>query len=219
MNYFAHGRNYIEDPYFLAGTAIPDWLSVVDRRVRARGKNAEKLIADNDPRTAAIARGIVQHHFDDRWFHQTRACSDLCWQFTVEIRDCLPTDDSLRVSFLGHILVELLLDATLIEEDHSRIEKYYQAIGSIDPQVVQDTVNQIAAQKTNQLTTMIGRFFEVRFLLDYLDDAKLLYRLNQVMQRVRLPEIPTQMLAILPRVRKLVKLRKKELLFGPAAAP
>ena len=33
MNYFAHGVRFLEDPYFLAGTAVPDWLSVVDRRV------------------------------------------------------------------------------------------------------------------------------------------------------------------------------------------
>ena len=38
MNYFAHGWNYVDAPYVLAGTAVPDWLSVVDRRVRARAR-------------------------------------------------------------------------------------------------------------------------------------------------------------------------------------
>ena len=36
MNYFAHGHRFVDDPYFLAGTAVPDWLSVVDRKVRVR---------------------------------------------------------------------------------------------------------------------------------------------------------------------------------------
>ena len=59
MNYFAHGRTFIDDPYFLAGTAVPDWLCVVDRRVRARSKPASDLIRDSDLRVAAVARAVV----------------------------------------------------------------------------------------------------------------------------------------------------------------
>ena len=29
MNYFAHAIRFLDDPYFLSGTALPDWLSVV----------------------------------------------------------------------------------------------------------------------------------------------------------------------------------------------
>ncbi len=71
MNYLAHGWPFLDDPYFLAGTAVPDWLSVADRQVRARGKQAVPLGNDDDLRVAAVARGIVQHHEDDRWFHET----------------------------------------------------------------------------------------------------------------------------------------------------
>src|SRR3984957_18435669 len=38
MNYFAHGIRFVDRPWFLAGTALPDWLSVIDRRVRLRPK-------------------------------------------------------------------------------------------------------------------------------------------------------------------------------------
>ena len=40
MNYFAHGREFVDEPYFLAGTAVPDWLSVVDRPTRIRSRQA-----------------------------------------------------------------------------------------------------------------------------------------------------------------------------------
>ena len=65
MNYFAHGRHFIDDPYFLAGTAVPDWLSVADRRVRVRARQAEQHVASDDPRVSRIAAGIVQHCRDD----------------------------------------------------------------------------------------------------------------------------------------------------------
>src|SRR5687768_7726430 len=112
MNYFAHGRRYVHDAYFLSGTAVPDWLNVVDRRVRVRSKAAQQFVDDSDPQVAALARGIVQHHYDDQWFHQTRAFAELSLRFTLEIRELLQPDDGFRPSFLGHILVELLLDAT-----------------------------------------------------------------------------------------------------------
>jgi hypothetical protein len=105
MNFFAHGQPYLDEPYFLAGTAIPDWLSVLDRRVRARTKLAEPFIEDPDENVAQIARGIIQHHVDDHWFHQSRAFTELSLDFTVRIRDWQTADAGLRPMFLGHILV------------------------------------------------------------------------------------------------------------------
>ena len=108
MNYFAHGLQFVQEPYLLAGTAVPDWLNVVDRRVRVRSKAALPFVDDPDDRTAAVARGVVRHHEDDAWFHRTRAFAELSWNFTVVIHDALSPDPGLRPSFLGHILVELL---------------------------------------------------------------------------------------------------------------
>ena len=59
MNYFAHGYRFVDSAYFLAGTAVPDWLSVADRKVRARSKGANQLLNDTDPRVAALAAGIA----------------------------------------------------------------------------------------------------------------------------------------------------------------
>src|SRR5438045_4126379 len=137
MNYFAHGRRFIHDPYFLAGTAVPDWLSVIDRKVRARSKNAAKFADAADPRVAAVARGVMKHHPDDGWFHQTRAFAELSLHFTVAVRDLLPPDDGLRPSFVGHILVELLLDSRLAEDAPGQLDAYYRAMESVDPPVVE----------------------------------------------------------------------------------
>ena len=57
MNYFAHGRAWIDDPYMLAGTAVPDWLNVVDRRVRVRSRQAALHCESADVRVARLAAG------------------------------------------------------------------------------------------------------------------------------------------------------------------
>jgi hypothetical protein len=217
MNYFAHGRNYLADPYFLAGTAVPDWLNVVDRRIRARARLARPFTSDSDKQVAAVARGIVQHHHDDDWFHHTRAFAELSLQFTVAVRDRLPPDDGFRPSFLGHILVELLLDAALIEEQSGQVDEYYSALAQVEPSQVAAAVSQMTGRDVQALALLIPRFMKERFLCDYLDDEKLLTRLNHVMRRVGLPALPEDLLEMFPAARLDVRRRRDELLAGQIA--
>lgn len=212
MNYFAHGREHIDDPYFLAGTAVPDWLSVVDRKVRARAARAAQLVKNDDARVAAVARGVMRHHHDDAWFHETRAFGELNWRFTAMVRDAVGPDDSLRPSFLGHILVELLLDDALIRREPARLTSYYEAMESVEPEIVERTVNLISPRSTDRLAYFIPLFCRERFLWDYAEDAKLVFRLNQVMSRVGLPPLPEQFATILPDARQQVTDRANELL-------
>jgi hypothetical protein len=217
MNYFAHGRLFITDPYCLAGTAIPDWLNVADRQVRVRARISRGFLDDPDPQVAALARGIVWHHADDFWFHQTRAFAELSLQLTRAVRTHLPADDGFRPSFLGHILVELLLDSSLIEDQTGLLDAYYAALEGVDPETVTAAVCKMTGRQVDMLTRLIPRFLSERFLCDYLDDGKLLTRLNHVMHRVRLPALPEQLGEIFPAARAEVRRRRGELLAGEIA--
>ncbi len=187
MNYFAHGRTYTDDPYFLIGTAVPDMLNVVDRKIRVRSERASAFLAAEDVATAAIAAGIVQHHHDDAWFHRTRAFAELSLNFSVAVRDILGGDDSFRSHFLGHILVEILLDSELIEKYPSQLQLYYDALQCVDASKLADAVTFMSGRHAIGMAWLLPRFIDERFLWDYPEDEKLLKRLNQVMRRVRLP--------------------------------
>ena len=240
MNYLAHGWRFAHDPYYLAGTAAPDWLSVIDRKIRLRSRTAAGFVNDPDPALAAVARGVVQHHTDDAWFHATPAFNELSLQFAVEIREKLPGDEGFRPSFLGHILVELLLDATLTEDDPRRLDNYYAALTSLDPTATESAISRLAtrphrgadipvclepvpiaekdaAALTLNISTLIPRFLTERFLYDYLNDAKLLTRLNHIMRRVNLPQLPTSLTTLFPSLRHRVRTRMTELLTPPSS--
>jgi hypothetical protein len=212
MNYFAHGRRFVDDPYFLAGTAVPDWLNVVDRRVRVRAAQARLHVASPDERVARVAAGIVQHCDDDGWFHATRAFAELSLELCRLLRDRLPADDGFRPHFLGHILVEILLDAALIADEPGRLDDYYAALAGLDGQCVENAVGAIGTRPARNLATFIGLFSRERFLSDYLDDGKLLFRVNQVMRRVGLPLLPRDIEDTLAVARQQVARRKDELL-------
>ena len=219
MNYFAHGRHFVDDAYFLAGTALPDWLGVVDRRIRLRSRDVAPFVESSDSRLAAIARGVTRHHEDDAWFHATAAFTEVSWDLTDRAQSVLPDDEGFRPSFLGHILVEILLDSVLIEEDPSQLEAYCAALDSLDAEVVERLVGQMAAREVRRLAQMLPRFSQERFLSDYRDDAKLWFRLNQVMCRVGLPALPSRFQTIFPAARKLVGRFRDDLLRRPQPLP
>ncbi len=212
MNYLAHGRAFLDDPYFLAGTAVPDWLNVIDRQMKVRSKHAIGFVDASEPHIAAIARGIVQHHHDDDWFHQTRAFAELSLEFARRMREALPNDEGFRPSFLGHIVVELLLDGLLAEQTPELLDRYYAALASIDAERLQGAVNQMATRQTYLFPEFLPRFLAERFLYDYADDAKLLTRLNHVLRRVQLPQLPPGFPELLGPMRADVRRRQAELL-------
>lgn len=214
MNYFAHALPFLDRPYFAAGTAVPDWLTVADRGARVRPKSAERLADAPHPETASVARGILQHIRDDRRFHQGRAFAELSLELTASVRDALGADAGFQPAFLGHLLVEVLLDASLVAEDPARLETYYRALDSVDALLVERAVNRMASRPTERLAAMISRFRRERILRDYLEDGKLLMRLNQVMRRVKFGPLPDRFREVLPEARRLVEACKSDLLEG-----
>ena len=134
-------------PTFVGGTAVPDWLAVVDRKLRVRRKHAEAFAEAADGDAAAVARGVVQHFRDDVQFHATRAFAETSLELTLAARRALGDDPGFRPSILGHLLVEVLLDASLVARRGREVEAYYRALEAIDAAAVQQAVNAMAPRR------------------------------------------------------------------------
>jgi hypothetical protein len=214
MNYFAHALPFRDRPCFLAGTCVPDWLSVADRRLRLRSKHIEPFRRNDDPCTAEVAAGVLQHLQDDARFHETRAFAETSLTLTAHARDALDGETGLRPAFLGHLLTEVLLDAALIADGQEGLIEYYHVLDRLDPKQIEAAVNRMAPRPTARLAYFIDLFRRERVLWDYLEDGKLMVRLSQVMRRVRLDALPDGFAAMLPAARKLVAERKDILLEG-----
>lgn len=244
MNYFAHGMAFLDRPYVLAGTAVPDWLRVADRQVRLRPEQLKAWWTsaglNNSERhgpVGQLVRGIRQHLADDHHFHRRDIFFRLWTHFSQEVSIWLdgqnPEGDSGKVvgsedaggwarqeaggwysAFVGHLLLEVLLDAVLIEKDPQRLEQYYEGLGRVDEHLIQQVVNRISSRPSHRLAPTIAEFRRLQILADYLENQKLLGRLNQVMSRVGLPRLPETFLDFLPPARQLVARHAKDLLAG-----
>ncbi|QDU81387.1 hypothetical protein Pla110_31280 [Polystyrenella longa] len=205
MNFFAHGIRFLDEPYFLVGTAIPDMLSVADRKVRMRSRLVEPHVDGSGSEVDLVARGVLQHLNDDDWFHTTLPFYDLSGKLSLMFRELQPPSDKFYPGFLGHIVTEMLLDAVLIEQFPGKIEQYYHAFEEIEPGKIEEVVNLMGTRQTDRLAPLIPRFSHERFLEDYLDLSKMLYRLNQVMRRVTLAPLPDETVELLIEMKIMVE--------------
>src|SRR5262249_18495949 len=163
---------------------------------------------------AELAAGVLQHLEDDAWFHKTPAFAIASARLTVLFRASLPADDGHRPAFLGHILTEMLLDALLIERYPERLANYYAALDQLDAATIEKAANRMARHTTERLKVFIPLFTRERFLPDYLDSNRLLFRLNQIMQRVRLNPLPSSFESSFDEARCIVRSHAPGLLPG-----
>jgi hypothetical protein len=214
MNYLAHGYRFLDDPNFLAGTAVPDWLCVSDRGTRVRSRRIEAAQDGMTFEQKRIVSGISQHLADDDTFHRLPLFATLETDLSARFRAGMPDRFDHRPGFLGHIVTELMLDAFLAENNPTLLQQYYRAMSAVDTTAVQVTVNLVAARPATHLAKLIQKFNSLQFLYDYLDDAKLLARLNQVLKRVTLPPLDDSFQSVLSDARRLLRIHGDSLLKG-----
>lgn len=212
MNYFTHAVRYLDRPLFAAGVCVPDWLSVVDRKARVRGKRIEQELPDLNQSEREVALGIKQHLDDDRWFHGTPAFYRVSSELALIFKAYLSEEDEWRCGFLGHIVMELLLDSALIEYQPEKLRQFYRVLEEVDHLQVQEVTSVLATKRVTELARLIGAFTRERFFDDYLLDDRLLFRLNQVMRRIKLDPLPEQLIDGLAAGRVIVRQAVHDLL-------
>ncbi len=214
MNSFAHALPFLDDPYFAVGCCIPDWLSACDRKCRARERRASAFIGSKDPLIAKVAGGVVQHHQDDLWFHQTAAFNQMVVEFSVSLRDVFDDNHSLRPRFFGHVVIELFLDALLDEKFPGELERFYNQLELIDGNCVENAVNLFANRPTDKLAAGIERFRQARYLFDYRTDRGVAFRIGGVFKRLKLEPFDERILDWMPAARQRVIEEAPALLVG-----
>ena len=214
VNYLSHAAAFLDDPALATGAVLPDLLSAIDRKCRVRKRHVDRVLAEDDlpPGQCSIVRGLAEHLDDDHWFHGTEAFLTTSSATARLLREALPGDQTHRVGFLGHILVELFLDAWIEKQRPGTVDRFYAAFASVDPAVAEAAVNRCASRPTDRLAGFWGRFVGERFLADYVTDEGLFRRVNHVLKRVGLPQLKDSLLETLSDARHLTEARASELL-------
>jgi|GEM_PF-1559438 len=168
MNYFAHAFRFIGRPRFVTGTALPDWLSVVNRRLRFRPQRLDPAALHADQKISELMAGIKQHLEDDNRFHNCEAFSRCLVAVLQEVRPFL-NGVGIPPVFLSHLLVEVLLDAQLVRTRQADVSRYYADLESVDPDWTEWATGEILGQSVSGLAHFIRLFCREKILFDYAD--------------------------------------------------
>lgn len=221
MNCLSHAHEFLDVPSFAAGTCIPDWLGMWDRGARVRSRRVQGYLQREDlsHESRATANGILQHFADDAWFHESRAFVESSLAVGEMVAGFPDSARGHRPRFVGHILVELLLDAMIEEKRPGTIKAYYDAMAATSVSMLEETINAMAIRPVTDFERFMDRYLTERFLEDYLDDERLLYRLNRILHRVQMTPLPGAALTAIARARDRVRSEKDALLQRPTTEP
>lgn len=214
MNYLSHAFRFLDDPVFALGTQVPDFLNMVDRKVRARRKLALPHCSSSDPFLSRLASGIVQHHDDDHQFHGSLLFQKLNHQLSQYLRRECPDHRGLRSWFVGHIAVEMLLDWSIASRHPRLLDDLYQLFEDLDVAKFQAGIETITRKSAPRVTKMHGVFLRERFLYDYQSDEGMLYRINRILERMGLEPYPERDTYLMAHIRSEVENHWEDLLEG-----
>lgn len=214
MNCFCHALPHLDSPWRSAGACLPDWLGVIDRRVRIRSHHAREWTGTGREELRELAEGVIQHHADDQWFHGTAAFQTMNIALSLELRGRWGIRNSMLTHLAAHILIEMLIDDWLARIFPGSLERYYLQLQQLPAGQLEALTVEMAGKPIAGMAAGFERFVSSRFLFDYAEDAGVLYRLNRVLERVRLPGLPGDLLQWLPEVRGRVRKELPELLAG-----
>ena len=220
MNYLCHGRNSLDRPYELVGTVLPDWIRILDRTARLRPWMVDEAPRiDHSPR-GAIEDGLRRHFEDDAWFHSTPIFREVTAEIAEEIRAVYPDhpDRRMRASFYAHLLVEMLLDAWLLEQEPGAAQAFAFAIRSLDREKVVKLSNEITPHPVAGLPGIVVRFTDPAVLEAYADEEVVSARLNRMGRIVHQPDLPREFVTLIAPARVLVRRHGEALLTRPCAS-
>lgn len=186
---------------------------MVDRQARIKRKKVENFLLTPGSLSQAtgIAAGIVQHFDDDR-FHSQTAFAEICSESSQRLAQHLVGDQGMRPRFTAHVMVEMLLDSEIEKRLPGTLDRCYESLARVDATCLLDAINQLALRPSSRFVEFLPRYMHEKFMFDYLEDRSLLNRLNGVLRRVRLTELPRSVTSVIGWARIKVHERYDELL-------
>jgi hypothetical protein len=128
MNYLSHYffNRSRADPHFHVGVAVPDMLSSFQRRCRPDFDKAQQLIGETKSGPLrSFYEGLLNHETGDRLFHSSVYFKEQSQILKAELQELRFEGIRVRMWFLAHIALEILLDYRFIRQSPSLIEDFY----------------------------------------------------------------------------------------------
>lgn len=186
MNYLAHAWVLPPEPAspsLVLGALLPDLARALDRRApRLERSAADRLEAWG---ARDLARGVRAHQAADAAFHALADFREGCRELSPATEAVRAAGGRARGFFLTHVLLEMLLDASLLERDPGLLGRVRNALTGEPVREAARALEAAGFEAAAGLPDLAARFRDAGFFEDYASDRGVARRLAQVLGRAR----------------------------------
>lgn len=188
MNLVAHyylDRDRVNS-YFVVGAATPDLLSIYNSSLRIKARHLRKMSEDQAGRiTPPFLSGLYRHFFADGVFHLSPHFKEQTKRISNMLVEYFPDLDIQRKFFIGHILLELLIDKVLIDENPGILESYYGHFEGLQPFKELKKASELAVgHELPNYEAYMKKFMRRRYLYEYAKFEHIAWVLRRILRRV-----------------------------------
>ena len=175
-HYFAAWKP--ENPYYNFGLVFPDLSGVVNRKWKPLNFKDFDEHWYNE-----LVSGCKKHIKVDGIFHDLPAFKENVIFIRKKFEENELIRDNIRLFFVAHIFLELMLDRLILLNGTNIADKFYMDAEKIDKRKLRIffEVNKIG--DFEQFSTFFDRFIEHKYIYQYVDDERLIFALNRIIQR------------------------------------
>lgn len=181
MNFLSHF--YLDrqstDSLFVSGTCTPDLMSIFNRTMRV--KHHSQVIPLG---SETFYQGVLRHYAADKAFHSCDFFLEESHNIALFLRKSFPSEQVHRTFFVGHVLVELLIDKILIGQDERLVGDFYAHLEVVSPQTLSQTTQHFVTQPLLGYEAFLQRFIQNRYLFHYSKYEYIIFVLKQIVSRV-----------------------------------
>lgn len=183
MNFLSHFYfdRHSKDPHLVLGSVLPDLLKNAKKEWNLHPeKKAEQF---NSVFESSILEGWRRHIIVDRIFHN----SAFFLEHTARIKNAIiPVlkNSEVRPSFLAHISLELMLDGTLLKDNHIKSVDFYSHLRNSDREAIKRFLKLNNIQDTSYFFTFFDKFIQSNYLESYRESNNIMYALNRICMRI-----------------------------------
>jgi len=172
MNFLSHFYldQHVDDSLYIVGIATPDLLSIFDSNVRLKERKLPIPMENSaTPEQLSIYNGALRHFHVDRIFHS----SDFFHKETQLISRLLKAEFKdppiHRGFFIGHILLELVMDRILVQKDINLVHRYYTHFEKFGVKLMEQKTEWLCRRPLPGYDAFLVRFIERKHLHYYKD--------------------------------------------------
>ncbi len=183
MNFLSHFYfdRHSEDPHLVLGAVLPDLVKNARKDWNLHPERNSELF--NSDFESSILEGWKRHMIVDRHFHNSVFFAEHTSEIKKAIIPALK-NSVVRPSFLAHISLELMLDSTLLTENHIQTVDFYSHLRQSDREAINRFLKLSSIDDTTQFFNFFDKFIQSNYLETYRESHNIMYALNRICMRV-----------------------------------